>query len=124
MLEDKVTTAELLDAWREASRAAELADRLAELAHTSAERADINATNAEEVATLAEQVAEAAAKAATRARAAAKEARAVARKSQDGPLTNAEREQTGTREGESHARDAYHDAETDVRARYGDEPSP
>jgi hypothetical protein len=68
--------------------------------------------------------AEAAAAAATRARAAAKEARAIARNSQDGPLTGAEREQTGTREVESHARDAYHDAEADVRVRYQDERHP
>lgn len=124
MQEEKVATADLLEAWREASRAAELADRLSELAHTSADRADLSATAAEEVATLAEQVAKVAAAAATRARAVAMEARAVARKSQDGPLTGADREQAGTRAVEAEARDAYHDAETEARVRHRDKRSP
>lgn len=117
MLDDPVTTAELLAAWREASRAAELADRLAEQAHSSAERADINAATAEEVAALAEQVAEVAASAAARARSAAEGARALARRSHDGPLSEAARERSDTRAVESQARDAYHLAEERARSK-------
>lgn len=124
MHEGKVTAADLLEAWREASRAAALADRLSELAHTTADRANLNAASAEEVATLAEQVAKVATAAATRARAAATEARAIARKSNDGPLTGAVAEQTGTHAEEAEAREAYHDAETDAHARHKGARSP
>jgi hypothetical protein len=124
VFEGKVTTADLLEAWREASRAAELADRLAELAHTTAERADLNAAAAEEVATLAEQVAVAATAAATRAQAAANEARQIARNSHDGAVSKAERDQTDTRAVEAQARDAYHQAEADARGRHEDERWP
>jgi hypothetical protein len=44
-----VTTADLLEAWREATRAAELAKRLAKLAADTAARADIRADAAEEL---------------------------------------------------------------------------
>ena len=73
-----MTTSDLLEVWREAMRAAELAARLAQVAADKAEQADLNAAGAEEVATLAEQLAAAATAAAAGARAAANHARGLA----------------------------------------------
>ena len=116
--EEAPTTADLLEAWREATRAAELADRLATLAAGTAELADLNSTSADEVATLAEQAAQAAAAAAERARASADHAREVARQSRDRVLRDAEEEQVGRHASEVEARDAYHRAEADAAARH------
>ena len=49
-----MTTAELLEAWRGATRAAEVAQHLGEAATETAAKADIDANVPEEVATLAE----------------------------------------------------------------------
>jgi hypothetical protein len=122
VLDDRVTTPDLLEAWRDATRAAELANRLAKLAAENAERADLNANAADEVATLAEQAAQAAAAAADRARASADHARDVARQSRDG-MGDAEAEQSGTLASETEARDAYHNAEADSRARHAKDQS-
>jgi hypothetical protein len=71
---DRVTAPELLDAWRDAARAAELAERLASTALRAADRADRDAATAEELAVLAEEVATAAEHAARAAREAASHA--------------------------------------------------
>jgi hypothetical protein len=57
MFEEPTTTADLLSFWREATRAAELAERLAGVAAESAERAEMSASASEEIADLAEQAA-------------------------------------------------------------------
>lgn len=66
--------ADLLNAWRDATRAAELAERLATIAAESLARADLRATESAEIARLADQAAESAATAAARARFVAAEA--------------------------------------------------
>lgn len=53
-----MSTSDLLEQWREATRAAELADRLVQLAQASAERSDNDALAAEEIAKMAEDTAE------------------------------------------------------------------
>jgi len=70
----RVTAPELLDAWRDAARAAELAERLASTALHAADRADGDAATAEELALLAEEAATAAERAARAAREAAMKA--------------------------------------------------
>jgi len=55
VIDEPVTTADLLEAWREATRAADLAERLAKLAAETSERADLSADASEEVAKLAEK---------------------------------------------------------------------
>ena len=81
MVERKSSTPELLEAWREASRAAELAAELATHASQVASRADDTSAAAEEIAKLAEQSAKAAERAASTARTAAKRAAELARTS-------------------------------------------
>ena len=117
VLEEPVTTSDLLNAWREATRAADLAERLATLAAETARRATVSADTAEEIAAMAERAAESAAAAADRARAAAREARQAAENDQ-GATVEAERIQAGTRDFEAAARDAYHDAEADAQSRH------
>ena len=88
--DDVVTAAELLEQWREASRAAELAERLANLASETAERADQGAIAAEEIARMAERAAKAADRAATSGRRAAERAAAFARDNRTGRLADAD----------------------------------
>ena len=83
VFDESPTAADLLNAWREAVRAAELAERLALLASETASQADVNATTAEEVAVMAEQVAQTAAAASNRARTAADEARRIAQRDRE-----------------------------------------
>jgi hypothetical protein len=71
---NRVTATELLDAWRDALRAAELAERLASSALRAADRGDRDAATAEELAVLAEDAATAAERAARAAREAATKA--------------------------------------------------
>jgi hypothetical protein len=118
------TTADLLESWRDATRAAELAERLALVATKNAERANLNADEAEEVAVLAEQAAASAAAAGERARRAADQARLNARQSADVDLVEANAQHDGSRTAEVGAKAAYHDAEAAARARHGaDTPS-
>lgn len=72
------TPAELREAWRDATRAAELAERLTAVALEAVRQADIRALETAEVAELIGQTAEAAARAAQRATAAAAEAAVLA----------------------------------------------
>jgi len=65
---------DLLNAWRDATRAAELAERLATIAAETLARADVRAAESAEIARLAEQAADSAATAAARSRLVATEA--------------------------------------------------
>jgi hypothetical protein len=69
-----LTTDDLRAAWRDAARAAELAERLADVARGAASDADRDGLHADEIATLAGAAAEAATRAARTALAAVTEA--------------------------------------------------
>jgi hypothetical protein len=114
----EVTTADLLEAWREATRAAELAERLAALAAQTMANADTRAIRAEELAVMAERAAEAAEQAARTARAAAAEASEYAKTSRDQHTRGATVVET-TRGAEMAARDAYHRGEEEARKAHG-----
>jgi methyl-accepting chemotaxis protein len=115
--EERVTAADMLEAWRDATRAAELADRLAKMAAETADRAEVTASGADEVAKLAERAAEAAEAAARRARESAEQARAIAQESRDRGLPDAEAQHAGMRDLETKAREAYFAVETDSQGR-------
>jgi hypothetical protein len=83
VFDEPPTAAELLEMWREATRAAELADRLAFEAAEKLANADQKALDAEALADLAEQASEAADRAAVRARDVATAARAHAGETRD-----------------------------------------
>jgi hypothetical protein len=72
------TQSELLDAWRDAARAAQLTERLAAGAIKVADEAESDASASEEIADLAEGVSRDAGLAATKARQAATKARRLA----------------------------------------------
>jgi hypothetical protein len=108
--EDVLTTEDLLEQWREAVRASELADRLAKLALESVERADQSALGAEEIARMAERAAKAAERAATSARQAAERAAAFARDSRAGWLSTATQAVAATTAEEQSARSRYEDS--------------
>jgi len=117
---DVVSTEDLLDAWRDATRAAELAERLAATALRAAERAEQDAAAAEEIATLAEEAAAAAERAAEAARAAANKASLLS----NGRTTdsrNADQAVVDARTAETDASDRYHDADADDRQRHEEE---
>jgi hypothetical protein len=71
VLEDRVGTAELLQEWRDATRAAELAERLARMALESADRAEEAAVTNDDIAEMANRAATYAERAARVARVAA-----------------------------------------------------
>jgi ABC-type transporter Mla subunit MlaD len=104
-----VSTANLLDAWREAVRAAELAERLARLAEATAKDADESAQASEEIAQLAERAADAASNAAQSARNAANRTASLAKDRRDG-VSYAQDTERGTRQVETTAKDDYHRA--------------
>ena len=112
-----VSTADLLDAWREATRAAELAERLARYAEATAEDADESAAASEEIAQLADRAAAAATNAAQSARNAANRTASIAKERRDGvaPAQDIER---GTRQAEANAKGEYHRAEEDAQDRH------
>ena len=113
-----MSTAELLEQWREAIRASELASRLAKIAADSVQRTERDAVASEELAKLAERAADAAAEAATTARRAATLAAELARQS----ITDQMRDDdaaSAAQGQENLARDRYHEAEGDARARHG-----
>ncbi len=112
-----MTTAQLLEQWRETTRAAELAERLANLARASVERSDRDSVAAQEIAKIAEQAAKHADRTARIAREAAERALAFAAENRSGYLADAEAAVTSTREEELTARDRYHEAERRARER-------
>lgn len=111
MDDERPTTAELLEAWRDTTRAAELAERLARLASDAADQADQNATAYEEIAEMADAAREAAERAALNARRAASDARARATFARGVGLGDADQAVTDARTSESIARDRYEDGE-------------
>ena len=115
MQQEPATTAELLAAWREATRAAELAERLSQLAAETADRAEANAFASEEIADMAEEAAAAATRAAERARAAAVRAREVAGTDRNDQLAKAAATETQARAVERDAQAKYHEVEAEVR---------
>jgi len=118
-MEGDLTTADLLEAWRDATRAAELAERLATVALKAAERADASALASEDIATLAESAAEAATQAADTARRAATKAREIASGLTDFDLADADEAVVTARETEARAANRYHAAEQEARRRHG-----
>lgn len=78
MEEERLTTADLLTQWRDATRAAELAERLAEVATRSADESDAKALASEQIARMAEKAGVAAERASRSARKAATTAAALA----------------------------------------------
>jgi hypothetical protein len=119
-----VKTAELLDAWREATRAAELAARLARQAEEAADHADDDAMGSDEIAKLAESAAEAAEVAASKARTAADRAASLAASKREGGLGDARETEDAARAFETEAREDYHDAEADARRRHSADEMP
>lgn len=117
MLDDMPTTSELLEFWRDASRAAQLARRLTEIAEEAVVRAETEATGAEEIAALAEATAASAETAAARARAAADRLRAVADDAKGSGRSEATAALAQAVKDEDDARDHYHVAEREARAR-------
>ena len=115
MMEDPVTTADLLTAWRDAIRAAELAERLAAAATDAAAQADVRAFASDEIAELAERAAEAATRAAERARLAATEAAELARSLRETGIASADANLADMRRVEAEAGAAYHEAEERAR---------
>jgi multidrug efflux pump subunit AcrA (membrane-fusion protein) len=109
-----VSTSDLLDAWREAMRAAELAERLARLAEAAAEDADESAAASEEIARLAERAAVAAANAAQSARNSADRTASIAKERRDGASHTLDIER-GSWQAETIAKDEYHRAEEESR---------
>jgi len=117
--EEVLTTQDLLEQWRDATRAAELAERLASLAAESAARADQVAVGADEIALMAERAAKAAERAARSARKAADRAATFARENRAGTLADADQSVVDTRAEEVTAHERYHEAEQVARARHG-----
>jgi hypothetical protein len=80
---DTLSTPELLDAWRDTVRAADLTERLAAAATVAVRESDLQSEASAEIVDLAEKAAEAATRAAERARTTAVEAAAVAERMLD-----------------------------------------
>lgn len=115
-------TTELLEAWRDATRAVELAERLAARALRAAEKADRDSATAQEIATLAEE-------AAASAERAARIARDAARIAADDAATlraevdDADDTAVSARGAEANAKGRFHEAESEARTKYGDDVS-
>lgn len=113
-----VTTADLLDAWRDAHRAADLAARLTRVAEATANEADADAIASTEIAEFAERAAiaanEAAAKAsdaAAKARAGADRAASLAASKRSPVVGDARHNEQDARTVEDEARHRFEDAE-------------
>jgi hypothetical protein len=117
VIDEPVTTADLLGAWREATRAAELADRLATLALDAVEHADRNAAESREIAEMAERAAEASQHAAETARAAAARTSALAVATRESRLREAETDPSEARKAADRVGERYR-AEQDARGRH------
>jgi hypothetical protein len=120
VFEEPMTTSDLLEAWREAVRAADLAERLAKLALEAVQTADVNAGASAEIATMAQEAADAAQRAADTARMASERASALAETARSERFADAERDATDARESATRAGAFYHKAEDEARARQGE----
>jgi hypothetical protein len=123
VFEEPMTTGELLEQWREATRAAELAERLAKLAQQSVERSDRDAVAAQEIAKIAERAAKHAERTARIAREASNRALEFASENREGYLAEADATVVSARDEETAARQRYHDAERTARERHQGEGS-
>lgn len=113
-----MSTSELLEQWREATRAAELAERLAKLAKQSVERSDRDAVASAEISKIAARAAKHAERTAQIAREAADRAAAFATENRSGYLAEADSAVETSREEETAARGRFHDAEQSARTRH------
>lgn len=117
VLDDIPTAADLLSAWRDAKRAAELTRRLAEVAEDVSATAENDAAAAEEVAALAETTAKAAEATSARARATADRMRGAAETARGRGRQDAAAAVAEARDDETSAGDRYHEAEREARTR-------
>jgi methyl-accepting chemotaxis protein len=115
MDDERPTTAELLEAWRETTHAAELAERLARLAADAADQAEQDTEAYEQIADMAESARKAAERAASSARTAATEARHRADLSRDVGLRDAHRAVDAAQADEVDARGRCHEGEARAR---------
>ncbi|HUQ43355.1 MAG TPA: hypothetical protein VM451_02940 [Candidatus Limnocylindria bacterium] len=113
----RVTTAHLLAAWREATRAAQEAAEHARFVEEAADKADTDADAVAVIAELARKAVEAAQRAADSAQAAADRATAFAAWQRNPGVGDARLTEEDARAAETAARDHYHDAETEARSR-------
>ncbi len=104
------TSDELLLAWQDTTRAAELARRLSEVAEAASLAAEQDAADSEEVAVLAESAATAATEAAARARAVADRMQTAAVTARGQGRQDAADAAARAGEEEAAARDRYRDA--------------
>lgn len=118
--DEKPTTADLLEAWRETTRAADLAERLATIALEAADHAERDAEASEDIARMAERAAKSSERAAQIARKASDRAAKLAQEHRTMKLHDADRDLVNARETEAVARDAYHRAERQARRRHDD----
>jgi len=109
------TVEELLDAWRDAVRAADLAERMAAAATETLHEADLRADVSAEIADLAEQAAEAASRAALRARTTALEAAAAAQRLREQKVPDSHAKAATSRQLETEAGALYREAKGRAR---------
>ena len=105
--------------WRDATRAAELAERLAEIASQAADQADRSALASDQIARMAEKAAVAAERAARSARKAAGQAADLAIENREQRLRLADEVLVTARASETQARGRYHEAERAADHRQG-----
>ena len=116
MMDEVVTTADLLAAWRDATRAADLAERLARIALETVNRADAQVVDADTIAALARRTCESADRAAKVADEAAVRATGIARLSRAAQSLDAQQAAEG-RLAEGEAERLYHEADDAARRR-------
>ncbi len=117
--DERLSTSELLMQWRDATRAAELAERLAEIASQAADQADRGALASDQIARMAEKAAVAAERAARSARKAAGQAAELAVENREQRLRGADDELVTARASETEARGRFQDAERGTNRRQG-----